>query len=97
MNTNFLIESLCCLYVSDNNLQLCPKFNQGKMRPTGKAETDRSIHDPFSETSDARRHEYDNCGHVQFNAKMTESSGVSDSVSASVEKTGGSYEKGLFP
>jgi hypothetical protein len=58
----------------------------------------RSIHDPFSETSDARRYECDNvnCGHVQFNAKMTESLGVSDSVS-SVEKKDGSYEKGLFP
>jgi hypothetical protein len=28
---------------------------------------------------------------------MTESLGVSDSVSASVEKKDGSYEKGLFP
>ena len=56
------------------------------MRPTGKAGTDQSIHDPFSETNDARRYECDNCGHVQFNAKMAESLGVSDSVSASVEK-----------
>jgi hypothetical protein len=46
--------------------------------------------------SDARRYEGNNCGHVQFNAKMTESLGVSDSVSASAEKKGGSYEKGLF-
>lgn len=83
--------------MSDNNLQSCPKCNQGKMRPTGKAGTDQSIHDPFSETNDARRYECDNCGHVQFNAKMTESLGVSDSVSASVEKKDGSYEKGLFP
>jgi hypothetical protein len=69
------------------------------MRPTGKAGTDRSIHDPFSETSDARRYECDNvmCGHVQFNARMTESLGGSDSVSASVEKKDRSYEKGLFP
>jgi hypothetical protein len=69
------------------------------MRPTGKAGTDPSIDDPFSETSDARRYECDNinCGHVQFNAKMTESLGVSDSVSGSVEKKDGSYEKGLFP
>jgi hypothetical protein len=66
------------------------------MRPTGKAGTDQSIHDPFSETNDARRYECDNCGHVQFNAKMTESLGVSESVSA-VEKKDGSYEKGLFP
>jgi hypothetical protein len=67
------------------------------MRPIGKAETDRSIHDPFSETSDARRYECDNCGRVQFNAKMTKSVGASDSASASVEKKNGSYEKGLFP
>jgi hypothetical protein len=60
------------------------------MRP-GKVGTDGSIQDPFSETSDARRYECDNCGHVQF-----ESLGVSDSVS-SVEKKDGSYEKGLFP
>jgi hypothetical protein len=83
--------------VSDNNLQSRPKCNQGKMRPTGKAGIDRSIQDPFSETSYARRYECDNCGHVQFNAKMTESLGVSESVSASVEKKDGSYEKGLFP
>ena len=76
--------------VSDNNLQLCPKCNQGKMRPTGKSGTDRSTHEPFSETSDARRYECDNCGHVQFNAKMTDSLGTGDSVSASVEKKGGS-------
>jgi hypothetical protein len=56
------------------------------MRPKGKAGTDQSIHDPFSETNYARRHDCDNCGHVQFNAKMTESLGVSDSVSALVEK-----------
>ena len=67
------------------------------MRPTGKAGTDRSVDDPFSETSDARRYECDNCGHVQFDAKMTESLGVSDSVSDSVEKDDGSYKKGLFP
>ncbi len=67
------------------------------MRPTGKAGTDRSIHEPFSETGNARRYECDNCGHVQFNAKMTESLRVSDSVSASVEKKDESYEKGLFP
>ena len=67
------------------------------MRPTGKAGTDQSIHDPVSETNDARRYECDNCGYVQFNAKMTESLGVSESVSASVEKKDGSYEKGLFP
>ena len=67
------------------------------MRLTGKAGTDRSINDPFSETSDASRYQCDNCGHAQFNAKMTESLGVSDSVSASVEKKGGPYEKGLFP
>ena len=56
----------------EDNLELCPRCKIGKMRPTGKVGSDRSIKEPFAETGTARRYQCDNCGHVQFSASMIE-------------------------
>jgi hypothetical protein len=74
------------LRTSENNLEISAKSGTGRMRPTGKAGVDRQVNEPFGEVGYARRYECDNCGHVQFNASITENVKVSDSVSASVEK-----------
>jgi hypothetical protein len=76
--------------MSENNLPLCPNCGKGSMRPTGKAAFLGETEEPFREMSEARRYECDRCGHIQFDAHLTEHLGISDSVSASVEKNGGS-------
>jgi hypothetical protein len=71
---------------SEDNLQTCSKCNTGSMRPTGKAGTDGEPVEPFGEVSEGRKFECDSCGHVEFDANITERSEVGDSVSASVKK-----------
>ena len=60
--------------IAQNDLEPCPKCNEEIMRPTGKVGTDGGIDEPFTERGVARRYQCDNekCGHVQFNASMTE-------------------------
>jgi hypothetical protein len=72
--------------MSDDNLQLCPKCKIGKIRPTGKVGTNGEIEKSFSETSDARRYQCDNCGHLQFNANMIENVKIGDTLNLPVDK-----------
>jgi len=72
--------------MSNDNLQLCPECKIGKMRPTGKAGTNGGIEIPFSETSNARRYQCDNCGHVQFNASQIDNVKIGENLNLSVER-----------
>jgi hypothetical protein len=72
--------------MSNDNLKLCPKCNEGILRPTGKAGIDAEKDEPFREVGQARRYQCDNCGHIEFDASITERVGTGESLSSSVEK-----------
>lgn len=42
--------------------------------------------EPFRETGDARRYECDNCGHIEFDASITERVGESERLTGSARK-----------
>jgi hypothetical protein len=73
--------------MSEDN-QLCPICKKGRMRPTGKAGTEKETEPPFAERGEARGYRCDNddCKHYEFRTQITENKSVGESLSREVGK-----------
>jgi hypothetical protein len=76
--------------MSQDELQLCPKCNKVRMRPTGKVGIDKENEPQFSERGEARGYRCDNddCGHYEFESKTTENVHLGESVNRELGKAG---------
>lgn len=49
--------------MSENNIEKCPKCNQGSMRPTRNVQTQGIAQEPFGEAPEIREYECSSCGY----------------------------------